>query len=446
MAQINLFDRLQRKHAEIIKNEPELLEAYSKTLGALVILSQISDLEQQPNQATSSNIDLVTLKTLVSRALADALIIFDSYNIANAFFHLNGVRPSLPIAHFSNLTAALAQGYEIGAHLPYKKDHLPNLDLLANRVLTTAQLVDNVDTATRALVPGEDDDEISKLLPLLFSHFLKFDKDVGNLLRSVDALGFPPQLFFDVISDKVDETMEQFVPYNGQTFISFLIGAEGYGEWFYPPEITTMNNVYVGIVARSRAGKSLAVSTLTEEFGFRAESLSSVLRLMLAVSGASEPFSREQLIEAGKEYKHLLGGGTLIQGMENIFAEPGKDQLFCFDGLRNLEEWQTMKKIAAARNGQAILISIETGDYSNTDQEKALDIDQRIRFERALAAGHAKDPKSEDEFEAWKAIDDGERIGIDAVAAHASHVVINEPGKEGETVEELTRIFEAFVE
>lgn len=418
------FERVKDSRIQkIIEEFPQFEEVVTATLGSLIILSKINRSEGETQASLAP--ELVQLRDQVNRVLYNSLLSFHQHQAAASFFDLNGFKEGYTILKPSLLFQSLGTSFELAA-----KNGEPPVD--------NAPLVDDKEAMidkilTRTLHVGEEG---------LSWYFLERQANswTSDLLNEViRVMGAQSSLFFDAIAPQIDELAQVFAPYNQQAYAFFQMEAATEGEKLnLPPysERRSYTHLYVGTVARARAGKN-TINTFLQKYGFKSESLSTILKWMLAATDNSGPYSREVLIEQGHNFKNNLGGGVLIEGLEQSFAVPGKPELLLFDGLRNEAEWLAIKKLAEAQGGKAILISMETADYSGIPEAEALELDQEIRFGRALKAGESKDPKSRAEFESWRDTDDKERVGIDQTAQHATHVIYNLDNNEGDTLSQL---------
>jgi len=395
---------LPHKFQELLSKIPDLDIKIVVTLGAFNMLASLTEDEEQPTAAKLSEIQYV-----IEDALAQAFTFFLEHNLSAEFFRLNRIQPEDPIVEFSQLFDSLASGLarlqlDVGVDPEYTSDLIRDFQ---------------IDVAEAGLIQ-------------FFENQRKKGVSIVKILQ--------------LLHDEIDEKMRNFAPYNQQAYAFFQHRAaqEGKPRLDLPPfpEREKFATVFVATVARSRAGKNTIAKLLQSEYGFQAHSLSTILRWMVASLGETPPFSREVLIEEGKRLKDILGGGILIESSERTFSRAGRDQLFLFDGLRTAAEWKAIQGLAQKRGGRAILISVETDDYSEGDLETSVLRDQKIRFSRALAAGEDKDPKSEADWNTWKATDDKERVGIDATAALATHRVINRNGQESDAETHIRKILE----
>ena len=175
-----------------------------------------------------------------------------------------------------------------------------------------------------------------------------------------------------------------------------------------------MSVVVVGIVGYPASGKDTAALYLSQKHNFVNMSTGDMIREHVKENNLGEP-TRELLQKVGNELRLQYGSGFLAR--KAIEKNSEKENLV-ISGVRTVGEASEIKRLGG------III--------------AIDVSQKIRFERARARGSARDNR---DFEAFKVVEAQEAKHTDpnvqnvlAVINMADYKIMNE-----DTVEELCR-------
>ena len=175
-----------------------------------------------------------------------------------------------------------------------------------------------------------------------------------------------------------------------------------------------MSLTVIGLVGYPASGKDTAALYFSQEHKFIHVSTGDMIREYIKENNLGEA-TRELLQKVGNELRSQYGSGFLAQ--EAIQKNSEKEKIIV-SGVRTVGEASEIKKLGG------III--------------AIDVSQKVRFERAQARGSARDNR---DFEAFKAVEDREAQNTDpnvqnvsAVINMADHKILNEG-----TVEELYR-------
>ena len=157
-----------------------------------------------------------------------------------------------------------------------------------------------------------------------------------------------------------------------------------------------MENVIIGLVGYPASGKDTVAHYLESQHEFKHVSTGDMVRKAVAERNLGEA-TREVLHEVSNELRHIHGAGYFAREAINNNSEEKK---LIVSGMRTVGEAQEIK------NHGGIIV--------------AIDVSQKVRFERARARGSARDHGS---FEAFKTIEDEEAQNTDPSAQNALAVI-----------------------
>lgn len=172
------------------------------------------------------------------------------------------------------------------------------------------------------------------------------------------------------------------------------------------------DKIIIGLVGYPASGKDTAALWLSEQHNFKHVSTGDMIREFVRENDLGEP-TRELLQKTANELRSIHGAGFFAG--EAIRKNKNQGKLIV-SGIRTIGEVNEIKNL------DGIII--------------AVDVPQRVRFERAQSRASARDNR---DFEAFKAIEDREAQNTDpnaqnvqAVINIADYKILNEG-----TVEEL---------
>ena len=164
---------------------------------------------------------------------------------------------------------------------------------------------------------------------------------------------------------------------------------------------------YIGLTGPNASGKGEVAAYLEKAHGYRARSLSDVLREEARRRG-QEP-TRGVLIPLGNELRQEHGPGALAE-----LILPGLEPPALIDSIRNPTEVEVLRRLEGF-----VLLSVAARED--------------LRFERSLARQRPGDPATLEEFRAREAQENSKDPAaqqLSATAALADAVVENEGGLE----------------